>query len=127
MVSTPDGWVIPTTLKMPFPMDGFGDRKGDSKKTVRWSPYMVELDISNLSTLKLMPTEGGSVGKEDRCTLPIRNLVLDGTGSSCGIPAVLSYVSSNGNKKDGKPWDGDAYLYPVIISGTYGTSMAYSL
>jgi len=28
MVGTPEAWVIPTTLKMPFPMEGFGDSEG---------------------------------------------------------------------------------------------------
>jgi len=47
-----------------------------------------------------MPTENGSVGKEDRCASPMRNLVLDGTGSSYVVPTVLSYVSSNGEKNE---------------------------
>jgi len=35
--------------------------------------------------------------------------VLDGTGSNYLVPAVLSYVSSNGKKNEGEPWDGEAY------------------
>jgi len=89
MVGTPEAWVIPTTPKMPFPMEGFGESDGASKKTVRWSPYMEELDSSNSSSSELMPTESGAVGREDRCASPVRNLVLDGTGSSYVVPAVL--------------------------------------
>jgi len=100
MVGTPEAWLIPRTPKMPFPMEGFGDSEGGSKKTVRWSPYMKELDSSNSSSFELMPTEKSSVGKEDRCASPVRNLVLDGTGSSYVVPAVLSYVSSNGDKNE---------------------------
>jgi len=79
MVGTPEAWVIPTTLKMPFPMEGLGDSDGGGKKTVRWSPYMEELDSSNSSSFELMLTESGALGREDRCDLPVRNLVLDGT------------------------------------------------
>jgi len=53
--------------------------------------------------------------------------VLDGTGSSYVVPAVLSYVSSNGEKNEGEPWDGDAYLYAAIIPATYGAAMSYAL
>jgi len=127
MVGTPEGWVIPTTPKMPFPMEGFVDSDGGGKKTVRWSPYIEELDRSNSSSFELMPTENGSVGKDDRCTSPMKNLVLDGIGNSYVVPAVLSYVSSNGEKNDGEPWEGDAYLYTAIIPGTYGAAMSYAL
>jgi len=41
--------------------------------------------------------------KEDRCASPVRDLVLDETGSSYVVPAVLSYVSSNGEKNEGEP------------------------
>jgi len=95
--------LTPTTPKMPFPMEGFGDSEGGGKKTVRWFPYMVELDSSNSLSYEVMPTESGSVGKEDKCALPVRNLLLDGTGSSYVVPAVLSYVSSNGEKNEGEP------------------------
>jgi len=64
---------------------------------------MEELDSSNSSSFKLMPTENSLVGKEGRCTSPVRDLVLDGTGSSYVVPGVLSYVSSNGVKNKGKP------------------------
>jgi len=74
-----------------------------------------------------MPTENSSVGKEDRCASPVRNLVLDGGGRNYVVPAVLSHVSSNGEKNESEPWDGDAYLYPAIISGTYGAAMSYAL
>jgi len=47
IVSTRPAWVILTTHKMSFPMEGFGDSEGGGKKTVRWSPYMEELDSSN--------------------------------------------------------------------------------
>jgi len=127
VVGTPEAWVILTTPKMPFPMEGFGDSEGGGKKTMRWSPYMEELGSSNSSSFELMSTENGSVGKEDGCASPVRNLVLDGTGSSYVVPAVLSYVSSNGEKNDGEPWDGDAYLYAAIIPGTYGAAMSYAL
>jgi len=127
MVGTLEPWVIPTTPKMPFPMEGFGDCKGGGNKTVRWSPYMKELDSSNSSSFKLRPTESGSVGKEDRCASPVRNLVLDGAGSNHLVAAVLSYVSSTGEKNDGEPCDGDAYLYAAIIRWTYGAAMSYAL
>jgi len=126
MVGTPEAWVIPTTRKMPFQMEGFRDREGGGKKTVRWSPYVEELGSSNSSSFELMPTQSSAVGKEDRCALPVRDLVLDGAGSSYVVPAVLSYVSSNGEKYEGEPWDGDAYLYAAIIPGTYGAAMSYA-
>jgi len=85
---------------------------------------MEELDSSNSLSFELMPTESGSVGKQDKCASPVRNLVLDGTGNSYVVPAVLSYVSSNGEKNEGEPWDSDAYLYAAIIPGTYGTAMS---
>jgi len=94
---------------------------------MRWSPYMKELDSSNSSSFDLMPTKSGSVGKEDRCASPVRDLVLDGAGSSYVIPAVPSYVSSNSEKNEGVPWDGDAYLHALIIPGTYGAAMSYAL
>jgi len=75
----------------------------------------------------MIPTENGAVGKEDRCAKPVRNLVLYGTGSSYVVPAVLSYVSSGGEKNEGEPWDSDAYLYAAIIPGTYGAAMSYAL
>jgi len=111
---------------MPFPMEGFGDSEGGGEKTVRWSPYMEELDSSNSSSYKLMPTENGSVEKEGGCASPVRNSVLDGTGSNYVVPAVLSCVSSNGEKNEIEPWDGDAYLYATIIPGTYGAAMSYA-
>jgi len=127
MIGTPEAWVIPTTPEMPFPMEGFGDREGGGSKTVRWSPYMEELGSSNSSSFELMPIESSAVGKEDTCTSPVRDLVLDGAGSSYVVPAVLSYVSSNGEKNEGEPWDGDAYLYAAIIPVTYGAAMSYAL
>jgi len=127
MVGTPEAWVIPTTPKMLFSMEGLGDSEGGGKKTVKWSPYMEELDSSNSSSFELMPTESGSVRKEGKCASPVRNLRLYGTGSSYVVPAVLSYVSFNGEKKDGKPWDGDKYLYAAIIPGMYGAVMSYAL
>jgi len=127
MVGTPEAWVIPTTPKMPFPMEGFGDNEGGGKKTVRWSPYVEELGSSNSSSFELMPTENSSVRKVGRCASPVRDLVLDGTGSSYVVSAVLSYVSSNGEKNDGEPWDGDVYLYAAIIPRTYGAAMSYAL
>jgi len=127
VVGTPEAWMILTTHKMPFPMEGFGDSEGGSKKTVRWSPYIEQLDSSNSVGFELMPTEDGSLGKEDRCASSVRNLVLDATGSSYVVLAVLTYVSSNGEKKDAEPWDGDAYLYASIIPGTYGATKSYDL
>jgi len=127
MAGTPEVWVILTTPKMPFPMEGLGDREGGSKKTMRWSPYMEELDSSNSSSFKLMPTQSGSVGKEDRCASPMRNLMWDGPGSSYVVPTILSYVSSNSEKNKGEPWDSDAYLYAVIIPEMYGAAMSYAL
>jgi len=55
-----------------------------------------------------MPTNSSSVGKESGCDWPARDLVLDRTGSSCIVPAVLTYVSSNGEKNESEPWEGDA-------------------
>jgi len=74
-----------------------------------------------------MRTERGSVGKEDICASPVRDLVLNEARSSYVVPAVLSYVSSNGEKNEGEPRDGDAYLYVAIIPGTYGAAMSYAL
>jgi len=108
-------------------MEGFGDCEGGGNETVRWSPYMEELDNSNSSSLELMPTENGSAGKKDKCASRMRNLVLDGTGSKYVVPAVLSYVSSNGEKNKGEALDSDAYLYAAIIAGTYGAMMSYAL
>jgi len=127
MVGNPDAWVIPTTPKMLFPMEGLGESEGGGKKTVRWSPYMEELDSSNSTSFELMPTENGSVGKEDRCTSLVRDLALDGAGSNYVVPGVLSYVSSNGEKNESGQWVGDAYLYAAIIPGTYGAAMSYAL
>jgi len=88
---------------------------------------MEELDSSNTLSFELMPTESGSVGKEDRCASPWRNLMLDGIGSGYVVPAVLSYVSSNGEKNEGRPWNGDAYLYAANIPRTYGATRSYAL
>jgi len=126
-VGTPETWAIPMTPKMPFTTEGLGDSEGGGKKTVRWSPYMEELDSSNSTSFELMPTENGSVGKEDRCASPVRDLVLDGTGSSYVVTAVLSYVSSNGKKNNDESWDGDVYFYTTIIPGIYGAAMSYAL
>jgi len=52
---------------------------------------------------------------------------LDGIGSSYVVPAVLSYVSSNSEKNEGEPWDGDAYLHAAIIPGTFGAAISYAL
>jgi len=103
MVDTPEMWVRPTMLKMPFTMECFEDSKGGSKKTMRWSAYMKELDSSKFSNFELIPTESISVGKEDRCASPVRDLVLDAAGSSYVVPPVLSYISSNGEKNEGEP------------------------
>jgi len=127
MVGTPEAGVIPTTNKMPFLIERFGDSEGGCKKTVRWSPYMEELDISNSSSCEVIPTESGSLGTEDRCASPVRNLVLDGTGSIYVVPAVVLYVSSNSEKNEGEPWDGDAYLYAASIPGTHSVTMSYAL
>jgi len=126
MVGTPEAWVIPTTTKMSFLMEGIGDSPGGGKKSVRWSPYMEELDSSNSSSFELIPTGSSAVGREDRCASPIRNRVLCGTGSNYVVPTVLLYVSSSGEKNEGEPWDSDAYLYAAIISGTYGAAMSYA-
>jgi len=127
MVGTPEAWVISSMPKMPFPKEGFGDSEGRGKKTVRWSPYMEELDSLNSSGFELIPAENGSAGKEDGYPSPVRNLVLDGIGSSHVVPAILSYISSNCEKNNGEPWDCDASLYAAIIPGTYGAAMSYAL
>jgi len=74
-----------------------------------------------------MSTENGTVVKEDRYASPVRNLVLDGAGSNYVVPPILSHVSSNGEKNQGEPWDGDAYLYTAIIPWTYGATMSNAL
>jgi len=127
MVRTTKAGAILTMPKMPFPIEGFGESKGSGKNIVRWAPYKAELNSSNSSSFKLMPTDRGSVGKDDRCPSPVRNLVLHGTGSSYVVPAVLSYDSSNSENNEIKPWDSVIYLYPVIIPGTYSTVMSYAL
>jgi len=70
---------------------------------VRWFPFIKELDRLNSMTFELMPTESGSVGKKGRCTSPMKNLVLYGTGSSYVVPAVLSYFYSNGETNVSEP------------------------
>jgi len=127
MVGTHEVSVIPTTSKRPFPVEGLGDGEGGGRKTVRWSPYIEELDSSNSFNFEQMPNENGSVMKEDRCASPVRNLLLDGTGNSYVVSAVLSYVSSNGENNEGEPWDSNAHLYAAIIPGMYGASMSYAL
>jgi len=57
---------------------------------------MEELVRPNSMSFELMSTESGTVGKEVRCASSLRDLVLDGRGSSYVVPFVLSYVSSNG-------------------------------
>jgi len=118
MVGTPEAWVIPTMPKMPFQMECLGDSEGGGKKTVRRSPYIEELDSSNSSSFELMPTENGSVGKEDRYASPVREMVLDGTGSSYVVPAVLSI-------KRRPVW---TFLYPLHahLSATNHLQMLYS-
>jgi len=37
-----------------------------------------------------MPTENSSVGKEERCVSPVRDVGLDGAGTRYVVPAVLS-------------------------------------
>jgi len=54
-------------------------------------------------------------------------LVLDGTGSSCVVPAVLSHVSCNAVKNEVEPLDCDVYLYAAIISGIYSAAISYAL
>ena len=88
---------------------------------------MEELDSSNSSSFELMPTESSLVENECRCTSLVRDLVSDGTGSSDVVPTVLPYVSSNCEKNEGEPWDGDGYLYAAIIPGVYGVTMSYAL
>jgi len=115
-----------TTPEMPIPMEGLGDSEGGAKKTMRWSTYMEELDSSNSSSFELMPTESCSVGKEDGYACSVRDLVLDGGGSRYVVPAVLSYVSSNSEKNESEPQDGDAYLYAAFIPGMYDAAMSYA-
>ena len=40
MVGTSEAWVTPTTPKMPFPLEDFGDSEGGGKKTVRCYSYV---------------------------------------------------------------------------------------
>jgi len=107
IVDNSEMWVIPITQRMPLQMEYFGDSEGDNKKTVRWSLYIEELDSSNFSNFETILTESGSVGKEGRFASPVRILVLDGTECNYIFPAVLSYISSNGEKNEGKPWNCD--------------------
>jgi len=85
------------------------------------------LDSSNLSSVDLLPTENGLVGKENRRASPVMNLVLDGKGIKYVVPAVLSYVSSNSEKNDGELWISNAYLYATIIPAMYCATMSYAL
>ena len=62
-----------------------------------------------------------------QCASPVRNLVLDGTGSNYVVASILSTISSNGANNLGEPWDGEAYLYASIGPGTYGAAMSYAL
>ena len=94
---------------------------------MKWSPYIEVLDSSNSSRFELVATESGPVGKEGRCALSVRNLVLDGTGTRYVVPAVLSYFSSNSEKKEGELWDGDVYFHVAIIPGAYGAVMSCAL
>jgi len=61
-----------------------------------------------------MPTENGSVGKEDRCVSTLRDLMLDETGSNYVVVAILSYVSSNCEKNEAEPSNGDEYLNAAV-------------
>jgi len=112
---------------MLFPIKGFGLNEGGSRKTLWWSTYIEELNSSNSSNFELMPTESGSVGKDGRCTSPVRNLVLDRIGSSYIVPGKLLYRSSNSEKDKRKPRNSDMYLYFVIIPKTFDTMMSYAL
>jgi len=67
------------------------------------------------------------VGKEDRCASPVRNLVWDRKRSNHLFPALLSYLSSNGENNEGEQWDCDLYLYAVNTPGTNSAAMAYTL
>jgi len=127
MVGTPLAWVLPMTSKMPFPIEGLEDSAGGGKKTVRWSLYMEELDTANSLSYELMTTQNGSLGKQDACASTVRNMVLDGAGNSYVVPAILSYVTSNGEKNESEPWDSDMYLYATIIPRMCGTAMSYAL
>jgi len=115
IVGTSQAWVMITMPKMPFPIYGFGYREVDSRKTIRWSPYMEELSSLNSSSFTPMPTESGLAGKKGRCASPIRNLMLDKTGSNYIVPAVLLYIISIDEKNKGKLYDSDVYLHPIII------------
>jgi len=108
-------------------MEGLSIRDGGGKKTVRWAPYMEELYNSDFSSLELMPIESSSVEKEGKCGSPVRTLVLNGTGSSYVVPTVLWYFSSNSEKNEGEPWNGDMYLYAAIIPRMYIAVMSYDL
>jgi len=77
ILGIPEVWVILRMPKMPLLIECFGHCEGGGNKTVKWSPYVEELDSSNSSSFELMPTEHCSVRKEVRCTLPVRDMVLD--------------------------------------------------
>jgi len=88
---------------------------------------MEELNSLSSSSYKLMSTENSSVRKEGRYTSPVRDLVWEGTGSICVVPAVLLYISSNDEMNKGGSWHGDADLYTAIIPETYCATMFYTL
>jgi len=127
MVGTTKVLVILMMSKMPCLMEGFGDSEGGGNKAVKWSPYKEEFDGSNSSGFELIATESGSIRKEGRYASPVRNLVLDGTGSSYVVPVIRSYASSKGEKNKAEPLNADMYLYAAIISRRYGAVMFYDL
>lgn len=53
--------------------------------------------------------------------------MLDGTGSTYIVPAILSYASSKGEKNDNQIWDSDKYFYTAIILGIFGAVISYAL
>jgi len=75
--------------KMHFLKQGFRDVEGGVKKTLRWTPYMEYLDSLNSTSCKLIPTESGAVGNDDRFVPPMKNQLFNGRGSSNVVPTVL--------------------------------------
>ena len=74
MVGSHEAWVIPMMPKMSCQIEGVGDSEDGGQKTMRWFPYIEELDMSNSTSFVLMPIQSGSVGEDGRCTSPLRNL-----------------------------------------------------
>jgi len=111
---------------MPFQIEGFFKNVGGGKKPAKWSSHKKGLDDSNHTSYELMPAKAGLDGLGGRCSSPVRDLVLDGMESSYIVSAVLSCVSSAGEKVESEPWNGDMYVYVAVIAGMFSTVISYA-